>query len=678
MAETIRGLTIKIGADTQEFQKGIKLIDREISETNKQVNALTKSLELDFNEGRFIQAQKLAADSIEKTETKAKALREQLKFLDETGADKTSTSYQKLQTQLIKTETDAVILKKRLEEIQKLQVEKLAKSFEDAGKEITKLGNALTPLSTAAAGLLVGLGSVGLNAVKSADDLKTFADQVNLSAEELQRWRYIAMQTDVSSQELQTGFVRIQQALGDLSRNELNASSKAIQSLGITTEQARKGMSANFSIIIKAISDIQDPLEQSAVATELFGNRIASRLIPLLKDGSAGLDELSKEFENLGFITNEQIDELSDFDNELNRVKYSFGLIVSTLGISLLPIMERLTDFINKNIIPAVQGAVKWFTDLDESQKELLITIISVIAGLAPLLLIIGSLTEGIGGVIRTVSSLSSAFVALLANPIVAGLAAIVAIIALLYTTNEEFRDSINRLVSQLGTSLMPVLDSLWKVFGVVLNALMPIINAMAQIFIPIIEILAAVLIPVVNILSALLVPALNNAANSLGFVSNLVRDFVNIITNTLTPVLNGLRNLVDTVFSFLVNKIQTAVSAVSSLINTFRSLLGLSGTTQQQAAPSGMGQALPPDQQQRGTGSPYGSGPTTTAQNAVTSTNTTGTTLGSSTGMGGFNPNTTTNNVQVTINNNTGTIDYERVTEAVNRGLAFEIPVYQ
>jgi hypothetical protein len=45
---------------------------------------------------------------------------------------------------------------------------------------------------------------------------------------------------------------------------------------------------------------------------------------------------------------------------------------------------------------------------------------------------------------------------------------------------------------------------------------------------------------------------------------------------------------------------------------------------------------------------------------------------------MGGFNPNTTTNNVQVTINNNTGTIDYERVTEAVNRGLAFEIPVYQ
>ena len=57
-SNSIKGLTVKIGADTSDFIKGLKSVDREINQTQKTANALQKGLKLDYNEKNFIQAQK--------------------------------------------------------------------------------------------------------------------------------------------------------------------------------------------------------------------------------------------------------------------------------------------------------------------------------------------------------------------------------------------------------------------------------------------------------------------------------------------------------------------------------------------------------------------------------------------------------------------------------------------
>ena len=51
MAESIKGLSVKIGADTSDFIKGLKKVDKEISLTTKQANELQKGLKLEFDEG---------------------------------------------------------------------------------------------------------------------------------------------------------------------------------------------------------------------------------------------------------------------------------------------------------------------------------------------------------------------------------------------------------------------------------------------------------------------------------------------------------------------------------------------------------------------------------------------------------------------------------------------------
>src|SRR5690554_4169958 len=141
---TIKGLTIEIGADLKQFNRQIKAVNREINSTNRQVNELAKSLELEFDAGRFAEAQKLAQKALDQTNLKAKALRDELAYLERSGHADTG-GYRKLQTELVKTEAKAVLLKNKLEEIKDLKLENVVQQFEKLGGGITKIGQALAP-----------------------------------------------------------------------------------------------------------------------------------------------------------------------------------------------------------------------------------------------------------------------------------------------------------------------------------------------------------------------------------------------------------------------------------------------------------------------------------------------------------------------------------------------------
>lgn len=547
MSTSFKGLTITVGADTKQFNKEMKAVDRSIRETNKQVNELQKGLELEFDAGRFTEAQRLAQKAIQDTENKAKALRDQLKFMEESGADTQSAQYQKLQTELLKTENQAVLLKNKLDQIKDLKIQNLAKQFEDVGKGITKAGQALAPFSAAAAGALTGLAAIGKSTINSADTLKTLADRVNLSAEELQKWQYIAMQTDVTNEELQAGLVKTQGAFGSLAKGDVDVASKALTALGFTAEQASKGMAANFDDLVKRLSSIEDPVLQAAYANEIFGERMGSKLIPMLKAGGDGLAQLSQEFESFNTLTNEQIDSLAEFDNVMNNINYSLKTIKDQVGAALLPVMQSLADFLNSKVIPAVRSLAEWFTGLTDSQKNMLVGTLAFVAALAPALIIIGKLTTGIGGVVKAVGGLNTALSFLAAHPVIAIIGTIAALIGVLYTANEQFRESINGLIGTLGSALMPILNIIGELFNQLLGAVMPLIDAIGNVLAPIIQMLVSILNPLIGIVENMLVPAM--AKLQLAF---------NLIHVILGPTIAWLQTLAE-VFTWVAKKIQEA-----------------------------------------------------------------------------------------------------------------------
>jgi hypothetical protein len=109
MAKTGSSIEIEILANTKKYD----------AETKRLVNDaknLQKSLAIDFDGKKYADAQKLMREAIERTDSKAVALKNQLRNLESAGKVDTS-EYKNLNSQLIKTEAEAVQLKQKLQEI---------------------------------------------------------------------------------------------------------------------------------------------------------------------------------------------------------------------------------------------------------------------------------------------------------------------------------------------------------------------------------------------------------------------------------------------------------------------------------------------------------------------------------------------------------------------------------
>ena len=336
MAE-IKSVSVKIGADTKDFIDGLKKADKAIASTAKTAKEIEKGLKLDFNEKNFLQAQKQMQSALEQTRSKAEQIRDRLKELEKSGRVDTE-DYRRLELELAKTETSAIKLEKTLKDIQKIKYDSLSQSLEKAGKS-------MAAVSAAAAGALVGMAKLAKDAVKTGDEIATNADKYNLSAEAIQRWNYIAMQSDVSSEVLYKSMVKTRDALGTKLAGQVNNSTKAIEALGISLENVQTDEQA-FNQIIGALSNIKNSTEQAYYASEIFGEKIATELTPLLKQGGAALNEYAKEFESVGYLSNEQVDQLAKFDNAMNKVNAQFQNAKTQLGTALLPVYQTFANLL--------------------------------------------------------------------------------------------------------------------------------------------------------------------------------------------------------------------------------------------------------------------------------------------------------------------------------------------
>lgn len=574
MAKTGSSIEVEILANTKKYD----------AETKRLVNDaknLQKSLAINFDGKQYAETQRMMREAIDRTEKKAAVFRDELKKLENAGQINTD-DYNKLSSKMIKAEAEAVQLKQQLHEINQMKMDNLINGFKNVGDSFTKAGQALLPLSAAAAGILTGMAAIGKSTIESADNLKTFADRVNLSAEELQKWQYIAMQTDVTNEELQAGLVKAQGAFASLAKGDIDVMSQALMDLGFSAEDATKGMGANFDELVNKLASIEDPIIQAAYANEIFGERMGAKLIPMLKAGGEGLAELAKEYENFDTLTNDQIDSLADFDNVLNNLKFSFKTIKDQIGMALLPVMESLAEIVNTKIVPVVRSLAEWFGNLSDTQKNVMVGVLGMVAALAPVLLIAGKLTSGIGSMIGMVGKLSASFsgMGLALGPI----AAIVGLFALLYSSNENFRNSINSLVQTLGNALMPILSMLGDYVNMLLKAFMPLIDVIGNLLAQNINTLMKALTPLINIFTKVMIPVLGFIMKIMGeivtFISDKLAKSFTFMSSLITGIFTGIKNFIYGVIQFVEDTVNKAIDIINGFIKGINKIGDVLGFT--------------------------------------------------------------------------------------------------
>lgn len=502
MAESVRGLTVEISADASSFNKEMSSMRKAAQSSQSELNALQKSLELKFDSAKFSRAQKVAQQAIDQTANNADVLRRRLEYLENTGNIDTD-QYRKLKSELAKTELQAQQLEKQLEKINQIKFNAISESVTKVGNAISGVGKALTPISAAAGAALTGLSALGIKAAATGGEIDDLSQQLGVSAEKVQEWQYLALQTGVGVDTFNNALVKARAALVDLSAGTINNASKALQSLGLNIDNF-KNKEQMFDGILTALASMKDKTLQTAYANEIFGDKIANQMIPFLNAGAENINKLKDEFTTLGALTNEQIKTLATLDDTFNRVKESSKNVCLQIGASFAPLLQRIADMINNDVVPKLQKLADWFNTITVEQQEFAVKALLVVAALAPLALGIGKVVSAVGGIIKAIPALQAGLSALAANPIILIIAVVAAILLLLYTRCEAFRAAINNLVSTIGEALKPALDAVMQVLDLLMSILQPIIDLVGGILAVAINVISEALQPVIGIIQAI------------------------------------------------------------------------------------------------------------------------------------------------------------------------------
>ncbi len=402
-----KGYTVKIGADTQDFIKGIRTAEKEIGKTQKTANNLSKSLDLKFSDTKLTAAQKQYQKALAQTEENADSLRKKLQELEEGGHVDTA-DYSELELLLAKTETKADALRQKLEKLDGVKVEKLSEKFESLGGKLTNAGKKMQGLSLGAAGIIAGGTAIVKSAATAGAEIDDLSQRFDVSAETIQRWQYLAMQGGVDVDVFTKGLVKMRAAVADVAAGTSNKATESLFALGLDPTQF-SSTEEMVNSITQALASMEDKTLQTAYANEIFGDKIATEMLQYINAGVEDIAKWNAEFDAMSPLTSEQVKNLADLDDQFNRLKTSMSNAGAELGLAFAPIMENAIGWIEEHVIPAIEKLAEKFDKLPEGAQNFLFSGLALIAFGAPFLKFCGGITGGLGKVVKAFKDLEPA-----------------------------------------------------------------------------------------------------------------------------------------------------------------------------------------------------------------------------------------------------------------------------
>ena len=204
------------------------------------------------------------------------------------------------------------------------------------GETIGKVGKGVGQFATIAGGAMLAVGGAALglanNVASTADEIDKASIRMGISAESYQELAYAAGQCGVEMS---------------------------------TMEQAAKkleGTDLNFNDAINQIMSLGTAEERSAMAAELFGEKVAYNLSPLIEQSGEDFDGLIQRANDLGLVmSGDAVKSGVEFGDLMSDLKQSVQALGNSLGTALFPI---LIDIIQQilSFMPQIQGFMAQIT----------------------------------------------------------------------------------------------------------------------------------------------------------------------------------------------------------------------------------------------------------------------------------------------------------------------------
>lgn len=430
MAGNIKGITIEFKGETSSLEQAIKKVNSSTKEIDKNLKEVNKALKFNpTNVDLWRQKQDLLKAKIAETKNNLTDLKAVQAQMDADKVDKQSMEYQKLQREIIETESKLKTFEGQIKQVGNVNLRAASEQFKQWGSALENAGRQMQGLSMAAAGVVASLGAITYKAGANADDLNTLSKVYSINTTDLQKYAVAADLVDVSVEDIAKSHVKLEKSMYS-AQNGSQAQMEAFEKLGVSVTNADGSLRDSDAVwqdTIAALGTMTNETERDALAQQLMG-KSAANLNPLIEDQGETYKNLSDTLAqyDLELVDQETLDGANQFNDALDTMKAMGTVALQTIGSQLAaylaPALEKVVDWVGK--------LAGWLSNLSPEVLTVIGIIAGVIAAIAPVLIFLGKLATGISSIMSLMSTLGVSF-GMLAGPVGIVLAVIAALIAI-------------------------------------------------------------------------------------------------------------------------------------------------------------------------------------------------------------------------------------------------------
>lgn len=324
--------------------------------------------------------------------------------------------------------------------------------------------------------------------------------------------------------------------------------------------------------------------EKAANAEALVGKNAMSGFLAVMNAAPADIEKLNSAINNCDGTAEKMAETMQDnLAGQLTILKSQLEELAISIGEILMPSIRQIVSWI--------QGLVDWLNGLDEGMKKIIVTIALVVAAIAPVLIVIGKVVGAIGTIMTVISQVAGAisgvvgFVSGTVIPAITAvvaaigwvpiaIAAVIAIIILLWNKCEWFREA----VTAVWTAIKSATVAAWNAIGTFLTNLWSgivqtgktVFQGLSSFFTACWKGIQGMFTTVLTAISVFFSTIWNAIRTTVVTVGTAIQTFLTTAWTAVKTVITTILTAIQTVFTTVWNAIKAVVTAVVSAIQNF------------------------------------------------------------------------------------------------------------
>jgi hypothetical protein len=289
------------------------------------------------------------------------------------SGDMTAAEYKKIELSVLRAENELKRLNNEIDKTQKAKLDQVSAGFDKITSGLNKAHSAAQKLSRVTLKLVASLGATIVTFVKVGDDLDDMSAKFSITAEHLQRQRFLYGRATDDAKNYDKALSKLNSVMSSIARGKGTAYIETLERLGVSTTTASgatKSAAEVYEEIVSSLSRVADETERASLASIIFGETGLS--VALV----AGLtnDEIAqyiRELEKAGIVSNEAAAQA--------------GAIADKAQATIIPILTKVAG---------------WFANMSPEQQKFVFFLLMLIILLPKII----SIITAIVGVVKAIT----------------------------------------------------------------------------------------------------------------------------------------------------------------------------------------------------------------------------------------------------------------------------------